>query len=96
MYEDIVLHNPEYDATAMPVENLIEVLKQPCDLVGKLAKVRETGYIGKILCGQKVWGYDENHKYTTVSGVRIEDERTPLGSLPYPLYEIEVLEEELV
>jgi len=90
MYEDIVLHSPEYDATAMPVENLIDILKQPSNLVGRLARVKETGYVGKILCGQKVWGYDENHKYTTVSGVRIEDNRRALGSAPYSLNEIEV------
>lgn len=35
-------------------------------------------------------------KYITVLGVRIEDDRKALGSAPYPLNEIEALEEELV
>lgn len=96
-YADIVLHSVKYDSTAMPVENLLKCFatEDTGNIIGKLARVKDTGYIGKIIATQKCYGYDENNKYTFVNGCRIEDKRRAMGSFPCPLNEIEIICEEM-
>ena len=45
MYNDIVLHSPEYDATALPVENLLTAMSRGNSHYGKKAKIKKTGEI---------------------------------------------------
>ena len=92
MYNDIVLHSPEYDASALPVEKLLNSMSRGNNHYGKKAKIKKTGEIISLLNDQWCWGYNDEGKYTTVDGVRYESDLTPLGSLVIPLNEIEIIE----
>ena len=93
MTTDCILHSPEYDATALPVQDLLKAMQRPTDLVGKRVRIKATGEVGMVITGQWVWGYNKDGKYTTVDGVRVATKKSVLRSLPYPLNEIEVVED---